>query len=138
MTAPRWTMTPGWTMAPRWNIRPKALSEGAGWLRLGSARAFGRDGLGDLAGGALERGHDAGGGVVSHPRLRAGGGDGQRTRRVRHRHRKAADADLLLALVDGVPLLADHLKVGDQQVRVGDRGRCVGGHAVPLEQGARL
>src|ERR1700748_3463343 len=137
MTAPRWTMTPGWTMAPRWNIRPKALSEGAGWLRLGSARAFGRDGLGDLAGGALERGHDAGGGVVGHPRLRAGGGDGQRTRRVRHGHREAADADLLLALVDGVSLLADHLEVGDQQVRVGDRGGGGGGGAARAGEGAR-
>ena len=55
-----------------------------------------------------------------------------------HRHREAAHADLLLALVDGVSLLADHLEVGDQQVRVGDRGGRVGGHAVPLEQRARL
>src|SRR6185312_5541862 len=65
----------------------------------GLARAFGGDGLGDLAGGALERGHDAGGGLVGHPRLRTGGGDGQRTRRVRHGRREAADANLLLALV---------------------------------------
>ena len=28
--------------------------------------------------------------------------------------------------------------MGDQQVRVGDRGGCIGGHAVPLKQGARL
>ena len=28
--------------------------------------------------------------------------------------------------------------MGDQQVRVGDRGGCIGGHAVALEQGARL
>src|ERR1700754_1885451 len=109
-------MAPGWTMAPRWNIRPEVSGEGAGWLRLGSARAFGRDGLGDLARGALERGHDAGGGVVRQPRLRPGGGDAQRTRRVRQRHREAADPDILLALVDGVPLLADDLHVGDQQV----------------------
>src|ERR1700750_2998237 len=113
-------MTPGWTTAPRWNIRPEVSDGGAGWLRLGPGLSFGRDGLGDRTGGALKRGPDAGGGVVSHPRLRAGGGDGQRTRRVRHGHREAADADLLLALVDGVPLLADHLEVGDQQVRIGD------------------
>ena len=94
--------------------------------------------LGYLAGGALERGHDAGRGLVGHPRLRPGRGDGQGARRVGHGHREAAHADFLLAFVDGVPLLADHLKVGEQQVRVGDRGRRVGGHAVPLEQRAGL
>ena len=88
--------------------------------------------------GALERGHDASRGVVGHPRLRPGRGDGQRARRVRHGHREAAHADLLLALVDGVALLADHLEVREQQVRVGDRGWGVGGHAVPLEQRTRL
>jgi xanthine/uracil permease len=33
--------------------------------------AFGGDGRGDLEGGLLERGHDARGGVVGHPGLRA-------------------------------------------------------------------
>ena len=117
---------------------PETGGQEARVMSYGSARALGGDGLGDLAGGALERGHDASRGVVGHPRLRAGGGDGQRARRVRHGHREAAHADLLLALVDGVPLLADHLEVREQQVRVGDRGGRVGGHAVPLEQRARL
>src|SRR5689334_941847 len=63
-----------------------ALSRGRATPSLASSAggAFGGDGLGDLAGGALERGHDAGRGVVGHPGLRPRGGDGQRARRVRH------------------------------------------------------
>ena len=74
-------------------------------MSCGSARALGRDGVGDLAGGALERGHDAGRGVVGHPGLRAGGGDGQRTRRIRYGHREAAHTDLLLALDRDITLI---------------------------------
>ena len=113
-----------------------ALTDGGPAARV--VGAFGGDGGGHLDGGELERGHDARRGVVGHPGLRTGGGDGQGRGRVGHGHREAAHADLLLALIEGVTLLADHLEVGDQQVRVGDGRGSVGRHAAPLQQSPRL
>jgi len=49
--------------------------QGGGVMSYGQPRRLRRRGLGDLAGGALERGHRAGRAVVGHPRLRTGGGD---------------------------------------------------------------